>query len=266
NTKGAILRMQKFLGTKEDGFVGPLTRNLLNNSCGDKKDILQENAQKIADELNQNGIKITKPLNSKTFNAGDTIEIEIETDPEIDKIMIMIMGTEIGSGMDGKNNLFIQKEITKSKNTFEYKIPEKTIDNIRILVFAYNTNVTVPNLALIGTDTIEINIKPSSTVVSLEIYNPESLMYIPDTYVGTVTLYAHRSDGEKYYVSAMGDETKYYIEDTSIAEYYWGNMILGKKEGSTNLTVTYQGSSITIPIAVYPGDPLYTPPPKPKNY
>jgi parallel beta-helix repeat protein len=31
---GAIKRMQTFLGTKADGFVGPLTRGLLNSSCG----------------------------------------------------------------------------------------------------------------------------------------------------------------------------------------------------------------------------------------
>lgn len=33
-TDGAIKRMQTFLGTKADGFVGPITRGLLNNSCG----------------------------------------------------------------------------------------------------------------------------------------------------------------------------------------------------------------------------------------
>lgn len=33
-TDGAIKRMQTFLGTAADGYVGPLTRNLLNNSCG----------------------------------------------------------------------------------------------------------------------------------------------------------------------------------------------------------------------------------------
>lgn len=31
---GAIKRMQTFLGTKADGFVGPITRGLINNSCG----------------------------------------------------------------------------------------------------------------------------------------------------------------------------------------------------------------------------------------
>ena len=34
-TDGAIKRMQKFLGTKADGYIGPLTRALLNNSCGE---------------------------------------------------------------------------------------------------------------------------------------------------------------------------------------------------------------------------------------
>ena len=32
-TDGAIKRMQKFLGTPQDGLVGPLTRALINNSC-----------------------------------------------------------------------------------------------------------------------------------------------------------------------------------------------------------------------------------------
>lgn len=33
-TEGAIKRMQTYLGTKADGFVGPKTRELINNSCG----------------------------------------------------------------------------------------------------------------------------------------------------------------------------------------------------------------------------------------
>ncbi len=33
-TDGAIKRMQTFLGTKADGYVGPLTRALINKSCG----------------------------------------------------------------------------------------------------------------------------------------------------------------------------------------------------------------------------------------
>jgi len=32
-TDGAIKRMQKFLGTYQDGKVGPITRGLINNSC-----------------------------------------------------------------------------------------------------------------------------------------------------------------------------------------------------------------------------------------
>lgn len=33
-TDGAIKRMQKYLGTYQDGLVGPVTRGLINNSCG----------------------------------------------------------------------------------------------------------------------------------------------------------------------------------------------------------------------------------------
>jgi peptidoglycan hydrolase-like protein with peptidoglycan-binding domain len=33
NTDASIKRMQKYLGTYQDGLVGPITRGLLNNSC-----------------------------------------------------------------------------------------------------------------------------------------------------------------------------------------------------------------------------------------
>jgi peptidoglycan hydrolase-like protein with peptidoglycan-binding domain len=33
NSDAAIKRMQKYLGTYQDGLVGPITRSLLNNSC-----------------------------------------------------------------------------------------------------------------------------------------------------------------------------------------------------------------------------------------
>lgn len=35
-TDGAIKRMQTFLGAKADGYIGPITRGFLNNSCGTK--------------------------------------------------------------------------------------------------------------------------------------------------------------------------------------------------------------------------------------
>jgi peptidoglycan hydrolase-like protein with peptidoglycan-binding domain len=33
NTKSAIMKMQKFLGLKQDGIVGVNTRDLINDSC-----------------------------------------------------------------------------------------------------------------------------------------------------------------------------------------------------------------------------------------
>jgi len=45
-TKSAILRLQKFLGTRQDGYVGPKTRALLNNSCGKKNNDIEDNNKK----------------------------------------------------------------------------------------------------------------------------------------------------------------------------------------------------------------------------
>jgi len=43
--------MQKFLGTRQDGYVGPKTRQFLNNSC-DKTNLIQKNIKKKNTERN----------------------------------------------------------------------------------------------------------------------------------------------------------------------------------------------------------------------
>lgn len=56
NTKGAILRLQEYLGTIKDGYVGPLTRALLNNSCyadeGDGNDEADQNQDEDSNDSN----------------------------------------------------------------------------------------------------------------------------------------------------------------------------------------------------------------------
>lgn len=47
NTKGAILRLQKYLGTVQDGYVGPKTRELLNGSCGEDNNFSKDTSVTI---------------------------------------------------------------------------------------------------------------------------------------------------------------------------------------------------------------------------
>lgn len=53
-TDSAIKRMQKFLGTTQDGYVGPVTRGLINNSCAGEKEeiaeVIKEETTPIAEE------------------------------------------------------------------------------------------------------------------------------------------------------------------------------------------------------------------------
>ena len=49
-TDGAIKRMQKFLRTTQDGYVGPITRSLINNSCGEGTEEGEEVVVEVMEE------------------------------------------------------------------------------------------------------------------------------------------------------------------------------------------------------------------------
>ena len=60
NTRSAIKRMQRFLRTAQDGYVGPITRELLNNSCNkqpEKKLVEKPQDVKCARYLTANIVK-----------------------------------------------------------------------------------------------------------------------------------------------------------------------------------------------------------------
>ncbi len=47
-TDGAIKRMQAYLGTTQDGYVGPITRSLINNSCG--KEVIEVESTPVVED------------------------------------------------------------------------------------------------------------------------------------------------------------------------------------------------------------------------
>ncbi len=72
-TDGAIKRMQKFLGTFQDGYVGPITQSLINNSCGEEVPVVTKPVLDIAQ----------CPFFTEYYKQGDT-------GPEITKIQTFL--------------------------------------------------------------------------------------------------------------------------------------------------------------------------------
>ena len=78
-TRGAILRLQRYLGTTPDGYVGPITRGLLNNSCSknegennkenNKKEEEKPNNQNNNGENNKNNSSSSHSKSYKSDNS-----------------------------------------------------------------------------------------------------------------------------------------------------------------------------------------------------
>ena len=67
-TDGAIKRMQKFLGTDQDGYVGPKTRALINNSCGEVK---EEKQEKTNNNLGSGQKCLASQILTQNLKTGD---------------------------------------------------------------------------------------------------------------------------------------------------------------------------------------------------
>jgi len=123
-TRGAILRLQKYLGTIADGYVGPKTRKLLNNSCGGKNEAQknQENQEnqisKITQKINLSEISsiLEKGVSDKVA-GGDVLKLQKFLKSKGYEINYLdgIFGNEVERAL----KKFTQKELGREENYFD---------------------------------------------------------------------------------------------------------------------------------------------------
>lgn len=116
-TKGAILRMQKFLGTAQDGYVGPLTRALLNNSCPSSDSSGDDSAAKSFNKVS---------LNKSIFNQAYT---ENFTADSVNDILASVENAYVLVDLGNEKVLKNTKKIKEKNNLLACYISIGTVED-----------------------------------------------------------------------------------------------------------------------------------------
>lgn len=182
--------------------------------------------------IQQGSITINYPLRGQSFSRNTMLPINISSINGINRVFFVpINSTDKVTYTDTLfNNGFIN-----------YQIPNDAFGKITLLVLGYSNN------DFIASDTVTISINQTASLDSIVSY--VTPLYLQELYTGAVDLMAYYNDGNNYMVY-NNDGVQYTLADTNIAKYYHSNLIYGKKNGTTILTVTYGGKSINIPVYV----------------
>jgi len=182
--------------------------------------------------IQQGSITINYPLRGQSFSKNTLLSVNISSINGINRVFFApINSTDKVTYIDTSLN---NGDIT-------YQIPNDAFGKITLLVLGYSNN------DFISSDTVTININQDASLDSIVIYN--SPLYLQELNTEALIIRAYFNDGHNYLMSNQ-DGLQYYLNDTTIAKYFYGNLIYGKMKGETDLTVIYGDKSLNVPVYV----------------
>lgn len=182
--------------------------------------------------IQQGFITFNYPLDGQYFTQNSSLPISINSNNGINRLLLASIGNT-------ESDILVDTLL--SNGVINFTVPSNAFGKISFVVLGYNNN------DFIDYDTVTIYINQTSTLDSITTYSTP--IYLQELYTGYVDLKAYYNDGNAYKVY-NNDGVQYSVSDTNIAKYYYGNLIYGKKKGSTTLTVSYNSKSIDIPVFV----------------
>jgi hypothetical protein len=197
--------------------------------------------KKISETEIPGSISINYPETGKSFDKGAIIPVSVELKNGINRVLLVAINT------------FDKCTTIDTIGTIDeilYKVPLNVFGKVKLVTMGFK------NKEYIAKDTVTININQTATLDSIVAVN--GLLYIQHLNTQTLTVEAYFSDSTSYWISEK-DGVEYIIADTSIARFYYGNLIYGKKIGETIVKVIYQDKTIEIPIYVTERDTTIDP-------
>ncbi|MBK7856662.1 MAG: hypothetical protein IPJ79_18770 [Bacteroidetes bacterium] len=195
-----------------------------------------QSQQQSSSQILTGSISINYPLSGQSFNQGDIIPFNITSANGILRIIL--------EGINLENNSDLV-DSTMSNGTINYQVPNNGIGVMKFIALGYDT------IGLIDYDTISININQTANIIGLSSYN--DTIYIQVNNFASVSVNASFSNGYNYPLDFFSG-VLYQIADTNLAKYHSQNLIKGKSIGITNLSVSYMGQNLNIPIVIIPQD------------
>lgn len=191
--------------------------------------------------IQQGSITINYPSRGQYFSKNTLIPVNLSSINGINRILF--------SAINAFESVTIVDTLLTNGNV-NYRIPNNAFGKITLLVLGYSDN------NFIASDTVTININQTADLVYLECISTP--IYLQELSTEAVTIQAHFNDSSTHIID-NSDGVKYILADTTIAKYFYGNLIYGNRTGETTLTAIYQNKSVTIPVFVTQRDTTIPP-------
>jgi len=203
--------------------------------------LAQPNTSTESEIIQQGFISINFPISGQYFVRNAVIPINITSSNGINRILFTSISN---SGSD------VIIDTLFSNGNINFNVPANAFGKISFVVIGNNNN------DFIDYDTVTININQTASLDSIISYSTP--LYLQALNTEAVTLKAYFNDGYDYIVK-NNDGVEYTLADTTIAKYFYGNLIYGKKKGNTSLSVKYKNKTISIPVYVTDRDTTIPP-------
>jgi hypothetical protein len=191
--------------------------------------------------LVEGSISINYPARGQSFNKGNIIPVNISSKNGINRVLF--------AGINSFDNITTYDTSFSGGNIF-FKLPDNAFGKMKLVVIGYE------NSNYIASDTLTILINQTADLVYLECISTP--IYLQELSTEAVTIQAHFNDSSTHIID-NSDGVKYILADTTIAKYFYGNLIYGNRTGETTLTAIYQNKSVTIPVFVTQRDTTIPP-------
>lgn len=185
-------------------------------------------------------VAIVTPTNSSVFVPNQQITITIDSDTSVKRMIILAGNTNIGVTI-------IDTVITSTTTSVSYTIPSNAIGTLEIDV------VGLDPINFLASDSVTFSVNANAILESLEI-NP-SIILLPTGFQNNFQVIGHYSDSIPRDITLISG-VQFNVFNTGVAQVISPGLIEGISVDSTQLEVSYQGISDTIPVYVYNGDSL----------
>lgn len=188
----------------------------------------------ISSNLTPNSIFINTPIEGNTYNIGETVDINITSSNGINRIEFF--------AVDKLNENYLKDEFQLSQVNTQYTIINDTYEDIRFLALGFDNN------GLVDYDIKTINVNSSMSETGIEFLNSE--LHVQEDFITPISINVIYSNGDRKLLTDLSN-VQFTLGDTNIAEQFQTNMIKGNNLGTTTLTASYLGNSISTSVTVY---------------
>lgn len=181
-------------------------------------------------------MQIVSPASGSEVLGGQSVSVSANGSTGINRLLFAAGNSALTLAIDTANS---------SSHNFQYTIPTSALGRISIMVAGFTDSVFV------AIDTIYLNVSANSDLDSIQVCPDHIYIRVGDT--SSVSLTGYYSDGVN---RDLGNQVldSVWSSDRSVSMIVGRDFIKGVAVGEATLNVSYQSSTVSVPVTVVASD------------